>query len=171
MWQFSTTYDASHPRVQRDMLKFCGRIPKVLRVTNGECWMQNFRGWLVRKRQRFPTTQLSYHKLATQYANEEVIGQRMAISYFWVRNSGAGKVAKASYFSFNADLHYLADPEVALDYKKHWDDYLKDWNQKPSPLSRGAFHTSKLWQTAQAQQELISSTITTLIVLVGLSFL
>ena len=47
---------------------------------------------------------------------------------------------------------------------------MNKFNEGASAYARGAWHTSDLWVRAEAQQELISSTVLTLVVVIVLAF-
>lgn len=58
-----------------------------------------------------------------------------------------------------------------MTYKKEWDAFLASYNAQASRFAQGAWHSSTLWVTSEAQQRLISSTAETLAIAVGLAFL
>ncbi|CAE7232474.1 PTCHD2, partial [Symbiodinium necroappetens] len=94
-------------------------------------------------------------------------GMHSTKDYMWIRD---GKV-KASYMLMSVDFERYADTTSAIEYKKLWDKYLEEFNLDASIYTKGAWHTSSLWVRAEAQSALISSTILTIVIVVGLALL
>jgi len=78
---------------------------------------------------------------------------------------------KALYATFRVDISRQAQPSQIFKYKDKWDNYLTNYNNHASRFARGAWHTSSLWVRAEAQDQLISSTIATLVLVLVLAFL
>merc|ERR1719199_1918276 len=57
-----------------------------------------------------------------------------------------------------------------MDLKRVWDDHLAKYNQEAVGSAKGAFHVSKAWAEADANSELISSAVLTLVILLILAF-
>jgi len=93
--------------------------------------------------------------------------QHFAKAFMWMKDG----TMKASYMAFYTNFNKNGGSTEALEYKRVWDKYVQEWNAQASPPARGAFHTSKLWQQAEAREQLIASTVMTLVVLVVLSFI
>jgi len=72
---------------------------------------------------------------------------------------------------FIADFNKNAGTETASTYKEHWDNYLAAWNKGATKHAYGAWHSSWLWVRMEAQQELVSSTISVLLLVVVLAFI
>jgi hypothetical protein len=53
--------------------------------------------------------------------------------------------------------------------KTSWDAFLTNWNAKASRAATGAWHTSNIWVLTEAQQQLLSSTFATLLIVILLA--
>jgi len=138
-------------------------------VTSKACWIEAFREFVKRETQieRFPLQPDEFNEQALRFADTQVVGDVSAKDFFWFRD---GRV-KASYMTFTVDVSVKTASGSALEYKKLWDAYLVRWNSQAKIFSKGAWHTAALWVRAEAQDELISSTVVTLLVVVLLAFL
>jgi len=82
-----------------------------------------------------------------------------------------GGDAKACYIRMFVNFDKDSSADAALEYKKLWDDFIFRTNEEATRFSRGAWHTSQLWVRAEAQKELILSTVITLIIVLVLAFI
>ncbi|CAK0849889.1 unnamed protein product, partial [Prorocentrum cordatum] len=67
----------------------------------------------------------------------------------------------ASFLSFTVDVHEFSATETAMHNAALWDKHLVEYNSGASRFANGAFQTAGLWVRAEAQQELIFSTVLT----------
>lgn len=170
LWSFLDSFQPAQPRAQRDMYTLCSKaslLPQ-LRVLDDTsmCWIKDFRSWLLKRGKRFPSPADIFFQDLTQFLRTGTTGGRFSREFLWRQD---GQV-KAAYVGFSVNIRKTVGSREALDFKAHWDKFMTSWNEEASPFARGAFHTSKLWVQADAQQELMSSTVTTLLVLGVLSF-
>lgn len=166
-WEFLDSFVPSQPWAQRNMYYFCEDLPESLRAVQKNCWIQDFRNWLVQRNERFPTLQENFDNLLNQFAAGGLTGVASSKDFLWVRDG----MLKASYMAFSVDVYKYADTDTAIEYMEMWDGHITTWNDEASRFARGAWHTSQLWVRAEAQRELISSTVTTLLIVLGLAFL
>lgn len=75
------------------------------------------------------------------------------------------------YGSFDSDLNKNSDSEKILELKNDWTKYLDKYNENAWISAKGAFHVSKSWVSAESEAILISSVVSTVAVLLSLSFL
>jgi hypothetical protein len=87
--------------------------------------------------------------------------------YVW----NIGGEIKAMYASFTVDHYKSGQSAPAIAFKRLWDVHLLIWNEEASRFARGAWHTAVLWGRAEASAELIKSTVITLGLVIGLSFI
>merc|ERR1719265_1353335 len=92
-----------------------------------------------------------------------------AMDFLWLRD---GRL-KASYFAFHCDVDIGVPTAGANEFRQRWDNYMSSYNGKGSRSgwggSNGEFHTSELWVRADVQEELVSSMVTTLLIIVVLA--
>ncbi|CAE7871107.1 unnamed protein product [Symbiodinium sp. KB8] len=166
-WQFAELHQVSQPWAQRNMYSFCTSMPRELRVVERRCWMEDFRAYLLNRGDRFPIIPSQFEQQIIPFAESWLTGMHSTKDYMWIRD---GKV-KASYMLMSVDFERYADTTSAIEYKKLWDKYLEEFNLDASIYTKGAWHTSSLWVRAEAQSALISSTILTIVIVVGLALL
>lgn len=158
-WSFLNSFQARHPRAQRDMYTMCTTIPSYLRVRDQRCWIELFQAWLQSRGSRFPVPMQNFDALALKFAESYPSN---GAPYLWIRD---GEV-KASYVEFSVDLDKAEDPKRVREYMSLWDRYLEQWNAAASPFSRGAWHASSLWRRGEAERKLVISVAVTMSILV-----
>jgi len=170
-WSFLESFDLSQPWAQRNLYSFCENIPDSLRVVHKHtlCWIKDFRNWVTEapRNGRFPLTRDVFHNMAGVFLQVGLTGSKSSKDFVWLQ----GRTIMASFFNFECDFDKNVGASQALEYKDAWDEYVNTWNALASRYGRGAWHTSPLWVRAEAQKELISSTIATLLIVIGLAFL
>jgi hypothetical protein len=166
-WNFLDTFEMSQPWAQRNLYAFCTQLPQSLRVAQRNCWIEGFRDWLSSRGERFPVPATLFDSLAAQFAEGSLTGMVSSKDFMWIRG---GKIS-ATYAMFFVDVHKYAETNLALGYMDLWNAHLELWNAEASRFARGAWQTSSLWVRAEAQAALISSTVATLLIVVGLAFL
>mmetsp|Transcript_1232 Transcript_1232/g.5043 ORF Transcript_1232/g.5043 Transcript_1232/m.5043 type:complete len:1657 (-) Transcript_1232:580-5550(-) len=167
-WNFKIGHDPSFHWAQRNLYFFCRDVADVLRVVDSRCWMMDFRKYIIEQGELFPVPSPDlYHSLLTEFLRWGLTGDQSTKRYLWMREG----VIKASFMSFSIDVSKYASPDDSLRHMSYWTDYLASWNAGAHVTAVGAWHTASLWVQAQAQAELISSTITTLIIVLLLAFL
>jgi len=167
LWKFLDEFELSQPWAQRNLYSFCADMPANLKVVSQQCWASEFRAWVLLRGERFPVPQSDFNSRASQFNNENLIQGNDPSTYVWVRN---GRI-KALYATFELNVDKNVAGKKALAYMDLWQHYVDVWNQKSSTYAQGAFQTSGLWVRVQAQEELVSSTILTLAIVLSLAFL
>eukprot|EP00928_Gymnodinium_smaydae_P021462 TRINITY_DN18371_c0_g2_i1.p1 TRINITY_DN18371_c0_g2~~TRINITY_DN18371_c0_g2_i1.p1 ORF type:complete len:1173 (+),score=156.61 TRINITY_DN18371_c0_g2_i1:50-3568(+) len=169
-WSFNDNYEVNHPWAQRRLASFCRDTPDNLRVVYKICWINEFIKWLQDQGETFPLHSDRFEMLAMDFVAVGTMVTRSANlkadNFFWVRN----RQIKASFFEFIVDVDRLSSADVALEYRKLWDDYVFKHNGLVVGNAPEATHTSPLWVLADATSELISSTLITLLLVVVLAF-
>jgi len=166
-WRFDPAHEASQPWAQRNMYFFCAELPAELRVTDMHCWIQDFREWVLQLGERFPVPKESFDVLALEFTQRGLVNWAPPRDFLWLR----GHQILASYMLFKVDLHRFASTHEAQAGESRWDAYLETYNNGASRFAKGAWHTSQVWVSAQAQRALVSSTVLTLALVLCLSFL
>jgi len=166
-WNFNEEHEVWQPWAQRNMFSFCTSLPEELQVTSRRCWIEDFRRYVISKGLRFPLPRDLFDEEVGVFSITRLTGRSSSRDYLWTR----GGQVKASFMSFTIDVHRFSATALALEHQRKWDAYLDRYNAEASRFARDAWHTSSLWVRAEAQNELISSTVNTLIIVVILAFL
>jgi len=169
LWRFHPEHDVRQPWAQRLLLSFCTQLPEKLRVTDRQCWIEEFREHLLSQGGRFPATPNEFDAEIGYFSTQRLVKSSPSSRFLWMR----GGEVKASYVRFQIDVHRYAPSSEALVYQKYWDEYMEEWQSQNSGvrfLGR-AFHSAQLWVRAEAQAELIASTVVTVVTALLLSFL
>mmetsp|Transcript_45330 Transcript_45330/g.107862 ORF Transcript_45330/g.107862 Transcript_45330/m.107862 type:complete len:1589 (-) Transcript_45330:100-4866(-) len=182
-WSFLDTFEAAQPWAQRNMLSFCEDFTEELRVVGrpwARCWIEEFKDWvlsssspLAEAERRFPVPLNRYNELITQFKGR--LSPYSGSTYqdsMWLRDDGEGNdMVKAAIFKFNVDISENIAVDPGLDFMDLWDLYVGDFNNRAVRYARGVFHTSDLWVRLEAQRQLITSTVVTIGIVLGLAFL
>lgn len=165
-WSFNEQHEVWQPWAQRNMYSFCAKLPEGLRVTERSCWIEDFRRYVTQMGERFPMPREFFDQWVLTFASTQLTGIISSRDFLWIRDDRV----KASYMTFQVDVHYYAAADAALEYRELWDAYLDEYNKEASRFSKDAWHTSSLWVRAEAQNELVSSTVLTLLIVILLAF-
>lgn len=166
-WGFREGFDISQPWAQRNIYEACARPDKNLLVVASNCWIADFRSFVKTRSDRFPVPQPKFYGLLFEFLATALTGIIPSKDYLWFRDG----VVKACYIPMFTNFNKDAAADAALEYKKLWDDYIGTYNDEATQFSQGAWHASQLWVRAEAQQELIMSTLVTLLIVLVLAFL
>jgi len=165
-WSFQEEFQMRQPWTQRNIFSFCENMPEELRAVTIKCFLTDFRKWLHTMDKRFPVPSAHFDSLAMQFAQVGLTGMTTSRDFVWVRN---GEV-EATYVSVIVDFSKHSAAEKIQRYKELWTKHLDVWNAQASRFARGAWHTSNIWVRAEAQQELIASTVLTLLIVLIMAF-
>jgi hypothetical protein len=166
-WAFNEAHDMSNPWAQRSLYAFCTDVPDSLLVTMSRCWMEDFRTYAIEHYGKFPVFQAEFDSVAERFSYRALSDTSLAAKTLWMRDG----FIKASYVSFWLDVDKRsADADFSLELKSRWDAHLDNYNEGASRTAKDAFHTSGLWVMAEAQKELVSGTLNTLVLAVSLAF-
>jgi len=165
-WGFDPVHDPAQPWAQRSMLSFCNNLDiELLRISETRCWIQNFAEYVEGSGHKFPVT-TEFHTLVNQWAATNTIASQQATTYLWFRG---GKL-KASRMMFQIDVNRQSAVPAAQEHQERWDAYLRSYNAEASMFAYGTWHTSDLWVRTQVLQELASSTVSTVAIVLLLAF-
>jgi len=148
------------------MYFFCEDLPTKLRVVMIWCWMKDFRDYQNSKGARFPALEHEFRAASQQFINEG----RLATSgtrYIWT----VGDRIRALYCSVQVDIHTGSTAKAVSAFKERWDAHLQKYNAKAPKTAKGAFTVSSFWPKGETQDALLRGTLSTFIVLLGLSFI
>mmetsp|Transcript_152149 Transcript_152149/g.280392 ORF Transcript_152149/g.280392 Transcript_152149/m.280392 type:complete len:1404 (+) Transcript_152149:34-4245(+) len=167
-WSFLDTFDVEEPWGQRNLNAFCSELTPNLEVVQDWCWMKLFRMWHIEKYQRFPTRKAMFIPRLKEFLGE---GSHHAPynQYIWW-NDDQTRV-QATYFSYMMGVPKVVSSSRALKLKSAWDGYVSTFDGQASAHVKGAIAVSRLWVEPEAERELLSSSVSTIIVLVVLAFM
>lgn len=167
LWSFDPDYEPRQPWAQRSMHNFCESLSKDMLVTEKSCWIDSFKTFLDRRGERWPAPEHVFDSLVVEFSSTTLTGKYSSRDYMWIRDTSV----KASYMVFQVDVAQYEAADVALEYKLRWDHHLSAYRSDASRFASNAWHTSSLWARAEAQRQLILSTLVTLALVIGLAFL
>lgn len=134
-WQFNG-FDPTVPDAQRSLRSWCLDPPRNLQVQERNCWIEDFRTYVVRFRgDRFPTLQQDFNLFLQDYLQEgasDYTTELPSAEYLWLSSSGE---LQAFYYKFALSTHKDASVEVARDLLQNWDN----------AMLYDSWHTSELW--------------------------
>jgi hypothetical protein len=166
MWSFSINFDMSQPWSQRNIYEMCVGMPAHLRVTERDCWIIDFRQYLIALSQPFPVKQTNFYTQVQKFLVNGLTNLRSSSDFLWQRDG----LIKACYVEFMIDVNKHENSEKAIGHMTNWNNFMDGWNDEAARSTRGAWHSSELWVRAEAQEELVSSTIITLVIVILLAF-
>jgi hypothetical protein len=166
-WDFNPSFDLAKPWAQRNIYSFCTNPPADLKVYKTWCWLVDFKNWLEGRSEKFPELEYKFHSQVDLFIRTGLTGQTSSRDFMWLRNDEV----KAMYAKFQIDYNRNSQTAPTIALMEKWDDAIEVWNDESSRFARGAWHISDLWVRAQAQEELISSTALTLVVVLVLAFI
>jgi len=139
---------------------FCEALSKEenkerLSIELTKCWMTQFADCLLRQGRRFPS-------LAWEFDEAAIACGAAAEKLLWLEGSSVRAMSVASLLT----VGLAAPDEQVLRIRKEWDGFLAE----EASFVPGAFHVSPLWVEADSRSELISGTVSTLGILLVLSF-
>jgi predicted RND superfamily exporter protein len=162
-WGYDPTFVPDNPWSQRAIKVMCDMAmdrPE-LSVLYSDCWVYEFQQWLVENNRRFPSR--DFDKDLLDWAR----GGSDTTRNLWVID---GKM-KACLVKFFVDENRNMLAQKGLDYKAHWDKYVDERNSEASEASRFAYHSTSVWVRSEAQSAILGSTIDTVVIECGLSWL
>eukprot|EP00443_Scrippsiella_acuminata_P112757 CAMPEP_0115737242 /NCGR_PEP_ID=MMETSP0272-20121206/87713_1 /TAXON_ID=71861 /ORGANISM="Scrippsiella trochoidea, Strain CCMP3099" /LENGTH=708 /DNA_ID=CAMNT_0003181531 /DNA_START=69 /DNA_END=2196 /DNA_ORIENTATION=- len=153
MWDFDPLFDPNDPWAQRAMMQMCENMPSELRVAQwGEMtWLRAYEDWLwMSKSEHFPS-----RNFATTI--HEFLQNQEDHLYNFLQEDGQIRAAR---IDFKLELTDHAAAGIALETLAAWNRYVDKQNMIASVRANGAWHSSKLWVRAEAQNGIITSTAT-----------
>ncbi|CAE8597581.1 unnamed protein product, partial [Polarella glacialis] len=142
-WHFSGDFQARQPWAQRKLLAFCTGLQtpaaSELRVAGQRCWIEVFRDHLQAKGMRFPARPEEFDAEIASFSQQTEVSLSPSKNFLWLR----GDEMKASFFSFDIDVHRFAPSDTALEHMHRWDDYIHSWETSSAGESRfvkGTWH-------------------------------
>jgi len=153
-WSYDPKFQPQNPWAQRAMLAMCSDMPDSLRVTSSDCWIVNFRDYLSRSGDRFPSRDfdaklINYHSYSAIDTQEHI----------WF----VDRQMKACHLAFKSDVDKNSGASPMLDFKAYWDAFVDQRNAAASVTASRAFHTSSSWVQAEAEAAIVDSMEVTII--------
>eukprot|EP00929_Paragymnodinium_shiwhaense_P120132 TRINITY_DN92016_c0_g1_i1.p1 TRINITY_DN92016_c0_g1~~TRINITY_DN92016_c0_g1_i1.p1 ORF type:complete len:1327 (+),score=262.28 TRINITY_DN92016_c0_g1_i1:133-4113(+) len=153
-WSFDDRFNAASPWAQRAMLWMCegedgeGGLPASLKIIESNCWIMDFRDWLVGRGEKWPVGPfLDFNEQLSRFATTH----EAAASQMWL-NEESQLRATSLHFKVSLSRHSW---EVLAD-QQEWLAYVAMRNEKAFTTAHSAWPTSQAWVDAEAYQEAIS---------------
>eukprot|EP00928_Gymnodinium_smaydae_P028734 TRINITY_DN21845_c0_g1_i1.p1 TRINITY_DN21845_c0_g1~~TRINITY_DN21845_c0_g1_i1.p1 ORF type:complete len:1626 (-),score=376.65 TRINITY_DN21845_c0_g1_i1:221-5098(-) len=165
-WSFDARFRPDTTQAQRHMLKACNAIKarQEFLVRYSDCWIQDFKDYLGYSDMAFPVRPNNFDRYFSAFASANTLSAERT----W--RGSDGKLA-AGYLQFHVALSYEATPSGRiLEYMDLWDELVTGLNRDGPPGAVGAFHTSRLWIRAEAEQAIVGSMVNTLALSAGCGF-
>jgi hypothetical protein len=140
-WEFNAShaYDFSDPWAQRQLWAVCMGTPPDLHVIGRDCWIADFRRWLLYRGLRFPVVE-NFYGLFNQFLDEGWTGDRDRKAFFWMDND----VPRATYFIFRVEPTQ-EDFANLTAYREKWEDYVNVRIEMAPATMAWMWHSSRLW--------------------------
>ena len=162
---FDQEFRLTSPSAQRHLLAACQEVSDKEEFLLGydTCWIRDFRAWLLIEGDIFPVRQQKFPELLARFAATHVMDDgTSAEDKMWFDSE---RNLKATFFQFQVAMSYTSTPAaVILKYMETWDELIRQLNYVGPRDSGQAFHTSRLWIRAEAEQAIVKSTMATLMV-------
>eukprot|EP00928_Gymnodinium_smaydae_P057698 TRINITY_DN4090_c0_g1_i1.p1 TRINITY_DN4090_c0_g1~~TRINITY_DN4090_c0_g1_i1.p1 ORF type:complete len:1356 (+),score=309.88 TRINITY_DN4090_c0_g1_i1:153-4070(+) len=163
-WSINEKFNPSSPWSQRYLLQLCSSFADELLIDYKWCWHDSFKKYLRSQQEQFPTSAHRFEGLLASFREQDTAWDQ----YLWLSEDGK---MKALYGSIRVNVHSKSSGEALIAYKALWDKHINDWNKRArAAVGVDAVQISKAWTGPEVQDELISSTVSTLFVLVILAF-
>ncbi|CAE7838245.1 unnamed protein product [Symbiodinium microadriaticum] len=105
---FDSNFDPASPWSQRAMLRVCNELPSELNILSSNCWIQDFRNWLIGRGQKFPVDRfLDFHLTLKEF----LVGHPSAASAMWLNEANN---LTATTFTFQVIPTDGADATLAM---------------------------------------------------------
>jgi len=168
-WELDPTFEPENPWAQRAMNAICTEHPKTLYVRSRICWIELFKKWL-RKGESFDGSK----RFPSRNFNKDIL-------LFYRKGAVADNVKKQLWFVDSklvacqvqlwVNLNKGIPSASVLRYKTQWDEFLTSVNGAASLTANRAWHTSHVWVTAEAELAIVSSTMNTILIEIGIGWL
>lgn len=159
LWTWDPTFEPQNPWGQRSLWAMCSHPWVVpgghLDVTTTYCWLDSFRRYLKRSEKKFPSREFASDVVGWSYTEP-----LMPSDYLWMQD----QQLKATFVEFKVDRSDTMPSKDAAEYKTLWDEYIIARNAEASVTANHAFHTSSKWVVTEAEEAIISSTLSTIII-------
>jgi len=150
-WTFDETFDPVSPWAQRAMYKMCANVPAELNVLEEQCWITNFRAWLISADKKFPVERFgNFHEELKRFTAESQY--ESAFASMWLDSNGA---MRATMFKFKVLARSSAWD--VLEDELRWKVYVNNSNDQAATTASQAWPTSQAWVDAEAFDEALSS--------------
>lgn len=141
-WSFDTSFQAASPWAQRSMLAMCSNAPSSLQVVSQNCWIKDFRDWLLQKGQGFPVDRFGNFNQEVQSFLTQFPGKG---KYIWLDASNQ-VVAAAFIFQVKPE----ATAQATKMSKSAWQQFVNDQNAASDSSGNNAWPTSQEWVNSDA---------------------
>lgn len=162
-YQVLDTFRLEDPWAQRRSLEICGTYPEELDATSYICWLAGFKDWWQsEKGEEWPVRpNKDFHAQAYEYANSRMTNSYQTTSFVFFNDE---RKVKGMYFAVTIDQSTRGGSAKGLEAMARWTKFVDAFNAKAEASVKGVWHTSRLWQSSEAEEVILSSTLTTLII-------
>jgi len=161
-WNYDGTFDPESAWAQRAMLSMCSNVPVELNVLERQCWIVEFRKWLLSEGRKFPTElfgdfQADLRHFTALYPN--------SATAMWLNDNND---MRATAFSFKIPPRQDAWASEILEDRVKWNNYVKAQNEKARSVASNAFATAQVFVDAEAQDAAMRNAWHVLLLAIGI---
>lgn len=159
LYRFSSAFMAESPSVQRFIFLSCSSwtAPKFQHL-DSNCWISNFRSWLVARGEIFPTVGVRFNSLLVSWARTAVLpGGTAAQDMMWFDSTRSKMIA--TMITVKVAVPGDTGAHKIAEYKANWDALLSSMNAAAPADAGDALHSSSLWMRADAEASIVESTV------------
>eukprot|EP00927_Polykrikos_kofoidii_P027934 TRINITY_DN2445_c0_g2_i1.p1 TRINITY_DN2445_c0_g2~~TRINITY_DN2445_c0_g2_i1.p1 ORF type:complete len:1477 (-),score=219.14 TRINITY_DN2445_c0_g2_i1:26-4456(-) len=164
-YMISDSFRLEDPHAQRGLLRICTQYTEPLQVVRSLCWLKEFRdfvverrgadGWPMRVNDDFNGEVFKYawsHKLSNnkQVSSAIVFGTDLRV--------------RASFFEAAIGIARYPSLDEIATLESAWNTYLSDFDKEAHASFKGAWHTSNMWVLAEARREIMTGTLSSIII-------
>lgn len=160
-WEFDKSFDPVSPWSQRAMLRVCSDVTSNLNVISVDCWIQDFRDWLIASGRIFPVERfLDFQTVLKEFLQFEPA----AAKDMWRDEDGN---LTATMFTFQVKA--APTTKVALQDRQNWLDYVANLNENAASSAGSSWVTSQAWVDAEAFDESMESAWKVAVTVIGVT--
>merc|ERR1719487_283682 len=161
-WSFDNNFDPLDPKAQRSIRNVVVNLPAELQVIHEATWLHDFEWWLD-ARGGFPSR--SFHDDMRRFLEKFPNNTKN-----FLQDPVTSKVL-ALKIDFRVGISSKAAVGEILALKEKWDEYVENTKDVSSARAGTVFHSSHLWVKAEAQSDIIRSTLVSIFISVLCGFL
>ncbi|CAE8669448.1 unnamed protein product, partial [Polarella glacialis] len=163
MWDFDEMFDPADPWAQRSLMQMGEVLSPGLLATSllaGGTWIAAYEEWLLGNGLDFPAR--DFHS-----SSEQFVADRPDYKTGVLRD---GAQIKALKMDFRIGVASVSGLSKSLEVLQAWDQHVQTRNEQASMRANSAFHTSSLWVRVAAQNGILTSTASSVLISVMLGF-
>mmetsp|Transcript_55098 Transcript_55098/g.100973 ORF Transcript_55098/g.100973 Transcript_55098/m.100973 type:complete len:1339 (-) Transcript_55098:87-4103(-) len=164
-WTYDEDFNAPSPWAQRAMLSMCSDLPANLNVLEKQCWIIQFRQFMVSQSRKFPVERFGdfqgeLRQFRAAYPN--------TITAMWLNQQDE---MRATAFGFKIPPRSDAWASEIMEDRDKWNSYVASQNERAQTPACNAFATAQVWVDAEAQDAIMRNAWHVLVLAIGVSIL